>query len=70
MEGDNTEDEVVEVRLPRSQYKVLRHMIEREEAFGFFKKWIYTNWIYIVGTLMLSGIYFYDQIHNFIIGKP
>ena len=69
-EEDFVKDEIISVRLPRSKYEVLRKIIEREESWNWFQRWIINNWIFIFGSGVLSLILLYDQIHNFFVGKP
>jgi hypothetical protein len=47
-----TDDEIIEVRLPLKDYKVMREMIEERQAMTGLKKWITTKFLWAVGGLL------------------
>lgn len=52
---NNTEDdEIVVLRLPRKEAKVLRQMIQRQQAMGWLWKWLSAfGFVFISGILTL-----------------
>jgi len=65
MNGDeeNFKDDVlIEIKLSRSQYVVLKNMLRREEAYGTFVGMIKSNWIFIVAGGVLSLWALWDKI--------
>lgn len=59
---DNEEDEIIAIFLPRSKYEVLRTILEREESYNWFRNWIRSHWIFIVGSGLLTGFAVYREI--------
>lgn len=60
--SDYSEDELIDVELPRAEYKILKDVIQREEAYNWFYKWITGNWIFIVGGGILTLILLYEKL--------
>lgn len=58
---DNVGDQIITVKLPRSQYIVLRRMIEDQEAADGVQRWLRSKWIVfasLLGTaLTAAGLY-------------
>ncbi len=46
------EDEIIEVRLPLKDYKVMREMIEERQAMTGLRKWITTKFLWAVGSIL------------------
>lgn len=46
------DDEVIEVRLPRKDYKVMREMIEERQAMNGLRKWLTTKVFWFAGGLL------------------
>lgn len=58
---DNVNDEIIEVRLPRKDYLVLRQMIDDQNALAGVKKWFhkwgsFAFWL-AAGCLSMLGLY-------------
>lgn len=52
-----TDDEIIEVRLPLKDYKVMREMIEERQAMAGLRKWITTKVLWLVGgALSVLGL--------------
>ncbi len=58
------DDEIITVQLPRKEYKILRQVIEREEAYSWFKRQLATSWIWIVGGGALTLLLLWDKVYN------
>lgn len=58
---DNINDQIILVRLPRSQYLVLRKMIDDQQTAEGFSKWIKSKYgllIWVLGGLLtMAGLY-------------
>jgi len=63
---DFKDDELVDVQLPRSQYKILKEVIQREEAYNWFYRMIVTNWIFIVAGGVLTVLLLFEKLQSFI----
>ncbi len=59
---DNKSDEVINVRLPRAEYEILRKVIKREEALG----WV-ASWALWVGGPLLALFLLWDRIQLFFV---
>lgn len=60
---DFNKDELINIKLPRKQYELLKTMIEREEAYGWFTNTLKSSWLWIVGGGVLTLIMLYDRFH-------
>lgn len=58
----NKDDEIINVRLPRSEYEMLRTILKRETAYSIVGKKLLNYWIYIVGGSALGVFAFWDKI--------
>lgn len=47
-----TDDEIIEVRLPLKDYRVMREMIEERQAMTGLRKWIQTKFLWTIGGLL------------------
>ena len=63
---DFKDDELIDVQLPRSQYKILKEVIQREEAYNWFYRMIVTNWIFIVAGCVLTVLLLFEKLQSFI----
>lgn len=63
---DFKDDELIDVQLPRSQYKILKEVIRREEAYNWFYRMIVTNWIFIVAGGVLTVLLLFEKLQSFI----
>lgn len=59
------ENEIVTIRLPRAQYEVLKQMIKREQAYGWFASALKSYWLWVVGSGVLTLLLLWDKIHTF-----
>lgn len=51
---DNKQDEIIDVRLPRKDYETLREVIERENAYTWFKTTIRSWWVWAIAGGLIS----------------
>ena len=42
-EHDTWDDEIIEVKLPRKEYKIMREIIEERQAMNGLRKWLTTK---------------------------
>jgi len=63
---DFKDDELIDVQLPRSQYKILKEVIQREEVYNWFYRMIVTNWIFIVAGGVLTVLLLFEKLQSFI----
>lgn len=61
-DDDFKDQELIEIKLSRSQYAVLKNMLKREEAYGTFVGMIKSNWIFVVAGGVLSLWALWDKI--------
>lgn len=66
--NDFREDEIIEIKLPREEYKILKNIIEREKAFNWFKRSIKNSTIWIIGGGAVTFLLLYDKINVFLHG--
>jgi hypothetical protein len=59
----NKQDEIVNVRLPRSEYEILRTLIQERETYRNVITTFKTHWIWAVGGGFLTLYTFWDKIH-------
>lgn len=55
-------DEVIDVRLPRSEYDRLRKVLERERTYDYLGTKLKSNLIWIIASGALTFIYLYKEI--------
>lgn len=63
MNEDFKNDELIEIKLPRSDYEVLKAMIEREQAFNWLKRSVKASAIWIVGGGAVTFLLLYEKIN-------
>lgn len=61
---DNCDDEIINVQLPRSEYKILREVIKREETYSYIGKKLSSLWIWAVAGGTLTVISLWDTIFS------
>jgi hypothetical protein len=59
---DNKNDEIINVKLPRAKYDLLRKMLEREEAMGWFGRTIRTHWVWAIGGGLVTLFLLWNHI--------
>lgn len=50
----NRDDEIVEVKLPRGDYEVLRDVLEREKTYSYISRRLKSTWVWVVAGGILS----------------
>ena len=61
-EEDYEDDELVVVKLPRSDVRALRKVIERENVYTWFGTRIKSWWIWVIASGILTFITLYKDI--------
>jgi hypothetical protein len=56
-------DELITVELPRSEYKLLKEMIARQEAYNWLTSRLKNSWLWVVGGGILTIWMLYDKFH-------
>ena len=71
MEDDNKNDEIIDVKLPRKDYEIMRQMIRKQEALGWLGAYVRNVLLVAVGGF-LTLFAFWDSIKLFLsqIFKP
>jgi predicted DNA-binding protein (MmcQ/YjbR family) len=64
----NKQDEIVTVRLPRSEYDILRTLIQERETYRNVVTLAKTHWIWIVGGGVLTLYTLWDKLHMLLVG--
>lgn len=55
---DNEKDEVINVRLPRKEYEMLREIIEERQAMNGLRKFLQTKVFWLAGGILtILGVY-------------
>lgn len=65
---DNRDDEIINVQLPRSEYKVMREIIQERETYNNLVLKLKTNWIWFIAGGLLTLFALWDRFHEFLIG--
>lgn len=60
---DFKNDELINIKLPRKEYEVLKTMIEREQTYTRLTNSLKSSWIWIVGGGALTLFLLWDRIH-------
>lgn len=63
-EIDTKEDEIIDVKMPRKDYKVLREIVEREKTFNWVVNWVRSGWVLIVASAGLLVVNFWDALRK------
>lgn len=61
---DYEQDEIVTVKLSRKEFEIVRKIIAREQAAGWFDTWIKNHWVWIIGGGIVSLMYIGDHIKS------
>lgn len=67
-EEDFKDDQLISIKLPRSQYELLKTIIEREEAYNWFINRLRNNLVWVVAGGILTIFMLYDKIHLYMQG--
>ena len=67
-EEDFKDDQLISIKLPRSQYELLKTMIKREEAYNWVINGLRNNLVWIVSGGILTIFMLYDKIHLYMQG--
>lgn len=59
---DFKDDELINIKLPRRQYEVLKNMIEREQSYDRLTSTLKSSWIWIVGGGILTLFLLWDRL--------
>jgi hypothetical protein len=59
----NKEDEIIDVKLPRKDFEIMRAMIRKQEALGWLGRYI-TNVLLIAVGGFITLFTFWDSIKN------
>jgi hypothetical protein len=65
MDELNKEDELIDVKLPRKDYEIMREMIKRQEALGWLGKYMRNVILVAIGGFM-TFFAFWDSIKVFL----
>lgn len=65
---DFKNDELIEVKLSRDQYQVLKEMIKRDQAYDWLTKKLKSNWLFVVGGGALTLWALYDKFQTALFG--
>jgi len=57
------DDELINIKLPRSQYNLLQKILLREQAYTWFGGLISHSWIWVVAGGLFAVWGLYDKIH-------
>lgn len=65
---ENHNDEIINVRLPRKDYEIIRKVIERERTYSWLGAWFRSGWVWaVVGTSILV-MTAYEQTKRIFLG--
>lgn len=59
---DNKGDEIINIKMPRKDYIVLREMIERERTYSWIKSSVRSLWVWALAGGLLTVISLSDKI--------
>jgi hypothetical protein len=60
---DFKNEELINIKLPRSQYDILKKMLREREAYTTLSTQVKNSWIWIVGSGVLAFMLLYDRFH-------
>lgn len=66
--SDNNDDEIITVQLPRSQYKLLREIIKREETYSYIGKKLTSLWVWAFAGGVMTVWALWDKFNGAISG--
>ena len=58
----NKDDEIVDVRLPLREYRALREILEREQAYSWLKRTIRSWWVFAIAGGVITLLTFWDKL--------
>lgn len=61
---DFKDDELIEIKLPRKDYEILRTIIKREEAYSWFTAAIKNHWVWVAGGGIVILWNLYERFHT------
>jgi hypothetical protein len=64
----NKDDQIITIKLPRSQAEILRTMIKREETYSNITATMKSSWIWVVAAGVITLFSLWDTIKAFMIG--
>lgn len=67
-EDDYKDEEIIDVKLTREQYKLLKNVLIREQSENWITSAVKNNWIWIVSGGVLTVWMLYDRIQLFLHG--
>lgn len=59
--SDNKDDELIDVKLPRGEYRVLREIIKEREALSWLRRWLMSVGFAMAGGLVTLAV-FWDRV--------
>lgn len=68
MSEDEDYDELINIKLPKSQFNLLQKILKREQAYSWFGGFLSHSWIWVVagGLFAIWGLY--DKAHLLLTG--
>jgi hypothetical protein len=67
LRDSSRDDEIIDVKLPRKDYEIMREMIRKQEALGWLGRY-FRNVILVATGGFISLFMFWDSIKHFIAG--
>lgn len=67
-ESEYKDDEIIEVRLSRNDYRQLKEILARERSYKWFTSKVKSNWIFIMGGGILSMFLLYEKFQAALFG--
>lgn len=59
----NEDDEIVEIRLPKAEVKILREIIKERETYNHFINKLKTNWIWFLVGGLVATFTLWEKFH-------
>lgn len=69
MQNDYNDDELIDVRLSRKKYELMKQMIEREEAFNWIRRTLSASVIWIIAGGLVSLFLLWEKFQHLIVGN-
>ena len=61
---DYEEDELIDVKLPRKQFLLLKDFLEKEAATNWLESSFRRHWVWIIGPAALTLMYLFNEIKH------
>lgn len=61
-DSDTNGDEIINVQLPRKDYKVLREILEREKTWTWLARWMKSGLLWVIVGSIIILMNFWEQI--------